>query len=1292
MAKTNNNSLKLQRAVRSLFYDYQEKKGCLGTTYAQAACGCDNALQMWRGPKGDKGDPGPQGPKGDNAGSFLVSAEFVVNPAGQPEGSYLKLVLIDVAQQEQVVYVNLSELEDVYSAGNGIDITSMVIAAKLGAGLTFDQQGNITSAYQFCDGLDETSNVVKVKLDASNNILGFAGSGCKGLTATVGLAQSSSGVNLVLTGASGAVLSTIPLEGGTGITVQKNAQTGGFTWLVDFSDVISSTAGNNLTISDNKLYVGNSALSYTVGDGTFTLTNAAGGTSTVTLPTVVRSLDRADLVCEGENAPYLRLTFKRDNGQNLYQDVSLACLASALDVISDVNIDVQCETSRDLEPVVFFSAQGQATIITQEVYEEILEDPRAPSDTVAHDVVALGEAYTLELQGTSTSSPEPTLYLNARIISNYDSFWETGDLATQSAYIPLADVIAAGAEGYRLLEPFDFDPTIEWTNYPDRRVRIVVTVDSSGDYYVYTLAYYWDNGVSDKPTTDLVITNAGGDETRVDLNPAINHVGGEVKAVTNPDDRTRVTLRDWPHSEPFEYPAGFYASINAYASLDDVCGDNPLEFLSSTVVDNVFYTYYQSGTPAVVSMRIEDTNDDETINYIYQTYLTVDTSNNYACIDKDGNASVADLVSTGVVLYAYDNRTEKRLDDKQLYVVGELVEDGQGHPGIAIRAYLQGVKKVLRLGPSCSSDIPLADLGGISGAALDVQCEMVESTPYFMSNFQIDFIWFKSDTSYTETTQTFFYDSRSTDPEATWYGDAAAEGPVASMNFQVAGFRMVYTDLTTNESTTYEWSTLDLAVATTQNDSVTILLPNGCFFVARVATTISIVPARYGIVRSTIYLPWASVPRSYATRENGYDYKDAASSLSANERLDLGTPLPEGIDILDYSIPSLTINGVAASVVSGPPYETMLGTLLLEDYEGETTLFFTASPEYRDNWPRDTEEVLSAADFVMTDAGGTETRVDMKPLLAHIGGTVQNMPVGEVTSIPVLGNDAEPSTAEPGFYVQSDDHMIYIVGVSDTDGLSYETTVAEGKVTVCTYEQIKSIGMSFYYFDKPNTAPQYSYYLVADPVSGAPYDMQDILDAGDEGVELLAASGTAFPPVFVSDAPSVRIRATYTHVSDDVEPGGGEIRGALRAVAYPDCYTFELFGQAFALALCLAPSCDPCIDLTPAIGDAITSVSGTVSCDGTVTPFEDGAYINGEYSDASNNVIYGISESVSSNAQVTFELPQGTATLFPEVWIADPNDSHMSYSYVFSNGIPVSELTVGARFCSDERLHGYTPH
>lgn len=1213
MAKTNNNSLKLQRAVRSLFYDYQEKKGCLGTTYAQAACGCDNALQMWRGPKGEKGDPGPQGPKGDNAGSFLVDAEFVVDPEGQEPGAYLKLVLIDVAQQEQVVYVDLSELEDVYSAGNGIDITSMVIAAKLGAGLTFDQQGNITSAYQFCDGLDETSNVVKVKLDASNNILGFAGSGCKGLTATVNLTQAASGVALVLTGASGTVLNTIPLEGGTGITVQKNAQTGGFTWLVDFNGVISSTAGNNLTISDNKLYVGNSTLSYTVGDGVFTLTNPAGGTSSVTLPTVVRSLDRADLVCEGENAPYLRLTFKRDNGQNLYQDVSLACLASALDVISDVSIDVQCDTSRDLEPIFLAQYYGsaQAGLITQEEYEQWLQNTSYSPSVMAGDQNHLLDTSSLHLSCDVEYEGDPPVAYAAyvELVSNNDSFWfapnpDVTEFSSWSVYVPLSTLLAAGDEGYRLVPVATTDPDYDGdgtsANIPDRTIRVVTTVDTSGAVPEYTITYYWDNGVSDKPITDLVITNAGGDETRVDLNPALTHVGGNVLTVADTADRELVvlhTFNDLPRTESGA-PNGYAMSMNVYPNANVCDNSNQLTYLSHSASDGVYTLYVESGTITHFAVSIDEyvpvpggTQYDYSWNR-FETYVEIDHANNNACIDVDNCTSVADLTTTGVVIYGHDTQG-KRLEELSLYLTGELVEDGQGHPGLAIRAYRQGAKKVLRLGPSCSSDIPLADIGGIAGIETDVRCDTApgESTPfeYYLFGSTIATLALGDDGTIEGTLGSYQF----TDTP-----------PYVSQNF------FTLTIPVSPDSTTTGFA-LDLDARSHNNND--------------------------GDTKSFVSPPY-----------------DATKCTSVAEYIAAGaTGLP-----LDYVV---TRNEPDSGVAPFGPDEQLYMAVTYNGNDSYTFTFTVRTPD----------ETTLTTDLVVTNSDGTEQRVDMKPLLAHIGGTVQDMPVGEATPIPVLGTlgAVQPSIAEPGFYVESDDYMIYIVDMSGITGISYEATIAEGKVTVCTSEQIKSIRVAFPYFDNPNTDPQYLYFLVADLVTGAPYDMQDILDAGDEGVELLASSGTAIPPVLAPGAPPVRIRATYTHVSDDEEPGDGEIRGALRAVAYPDCYTFELFGQEIATRLCLAPSCDPCIDLTPAVADCVTSVNGTVDCGGNCFPWPTDKRLGCtvDFYDANNNHLDQSSCTVYDCTITGLTIPTGAVTVHGSLY----ETYGISHSWSFS--LPLTE-------------------
>lgn len=72
---------------------------------------------------------------------FVESGEIVENPAGQTPGKYLKLVL---QNQTDPVYINVADLVDAYTPGNGITISSTnEVAAKVvaGNGLSVDTDG-----------------------------------------------------------------------------------------------------------------------------------------------------------------------------------------------------------------------------------------------------------------------------------------------------------------------------------------------------------------------------------------------------------------------------------------------------------------------------------------------------------------------------------------------------------------------------------------------------------------------------------------------------------------------------------------------------------------------------------------------------------------------------------------------------------------------------------------------------------------------------------------------------------------------------------------------------------------------------------------------------------------------------------------------------------------------------------------------------------------------------------------------------------------------------------------------
>lgn len=65
--------------------------------------------------------------------SMLQSAELVVDPQGQPAGTYLKMTLLLADGSTTDIYTNVSDLIDVYTGGNGITISNNEVAVDLAA-------------------------------------------------------------------------------------------------------------------------------------------------------------------------------------------------------------------------------------------------------------------------------------------------------------------------------------------------------------------------------------------------------------------------------------------------------------------------------------------------------------------------------------------------------------------------------------------------------------------------------------------------------------------------------------------------------------------------------------------------------------------------------------------------------------------------------------------------------------------------------------------------------------------------------------------------------------------------------------------------------------------------------------------------------------------------------------------------------------------------------------------------------------------------------------------------------
>lgn len=94
---------------------------------------------------------------------FVESGEIVENPAGQPEGKYLKLVL---QNQTAPVYINVADLVDAYTPGNGITISGTnEVSAKVfaGNGLSVDTDGiKMGAASGTADGAMSSADFTKL--------------------------------------------------------------------------------------------------------------------------------------------------------------------------------------------------------------------------------------------------------------------------------------------------------------------------------------------------------------------------------------------------------------------------------------------------------------------------------------------------------------------------------------------------------------------------------------------------------------------------------------------------------------------------------------------------------------------------------------------------------------------------------------------------------------------------------------------------------------------------------------------------------------------------------------------------------------------------------------------------------------------------------------------------------------------------------------------------------------------------------------------------------------------------
>lgn len=169
---------------------------------------------------------------------FVKSGEIVDNPVGQPEGKYIKLTL---QNQTDPIYINVADLVDAYTAGNGITISATnVVSAKVVAanGLSVGASG-IAMALASADENGAMSKEQFTKLSgidegATANTITLNGTATKTLSFYAPTTAGTAGQQLVSSGTGAPVWQDVPvnLKKYTATNGAITAAGGAFTWTI----------------------------------------------------------------------------------------------------------------------------------------------------------------------------------------------------------------------------------------------------------------------------------------------------------------------------------------------------------------------------------------------------------------------------------------------------------------------------------------------------------------------------------------------------------------------------------------------------------------------------------------------------------------------------------------------------------------------------------------------------------------------------------------------------------------------------------------------------------------------------------------------------------------------------------------------------------------------------------------------------------------------------------------------------------------------------------------------------
>lgn len=169
---------------------------------------------------------------------FVKSGEIVDNPAGQPAGKYIKLTL---QNQDEPIYINVADLVDAYTAGNGItisatnEVSAKVVAANgLSVGATGIAMGLASATENGAMSKEQFTKLGEIADNATANTITLNGAVTADPTFYAPTTGGTAGQQLVSGGDGAPVWQDMPtnLKKYSANNTELTAAGGAYTWTI----------------------------------------------------------------------------------------------------------------------------------------------------------------------------------------------------------------------------------------------------------------------------------------------------------------------------------------------------------------------------------------------------------------------------------------------------------------------------------------------------------------------------------------------------------------------------------------------------------------------------------------------------------------------------------------------------------------------------------------------------------------------------------------------------------------------------------------------------------------------------------------------------------------------------------------------------------------------------------------------------------------------------------------------------------------------------------------------------